>query len=571
MNASSPSHASVATLSPTWISYWNTQRDTPEPLAPEATTLERLRYHVLDGDITGSLACLNEALKQMKADIVACEALLPIAQELTDLFNNMEMLLPFVLQGAAVLRQCWAVVLPRCERFAPPATCVMLTVAGDTHEVGKNIVDTLLQAHGISVWNLGAQVETETLLNAVRQHTPDAVIMSGLLVESGKRMKQNIQGLREAGLAQPVILGGPGLTPAFVRQECRAVSPGYPVLHARSAMDTLAYMQSIGEAKAARKPWHPPANAEPQPPTPGELMGQAEREQVTLTDVKTSVPSRQVPPVPHIPQPPFWGVKQVDAIALEAVYPFLNHKVLMTGHWGFRRWDKTPEEQEGFIQAHVQPIFEELKAWVTREGILQPRVRYGYFPVLAQGDSLIVYEPQQHDTERARFTFPRGGKKQLCLSDYVLDEATGLATGQRDVLALQLVTLGEQAAKSDAALFAQGDYMRYYLYHGFSVEMAEALAEYWHAHIRQELHITAQEAGKTGLQLLKPSAYQGCRYSFGYPACPALADQTLLMELLKGEALGVGLTENFMLVPEQSTSALVFHHPEAYYFDVIDA
>jgi 5-methyltetrahydrofolate--homocysteine methyltransferase len=556
--------AFTAPLSAPYISFWNTQCDTPEALTPEATVLERLRHVILDGHREGATPLLQEALKQVKADIVAQECLLPTARELTDKFNNMEMLLPFVLQSAAILRQCWQGVLPQCQRVSSPASCLMMTVAGDTHEVGKNIVDTLLQAHGFTVHNLGAQVDTPTLLQAVETLRPDAVIMSGLLIESGKKMKQNIQALRQAGVTAPVILGGPALTPQFVLKECRPVSPKHPVLHARSAMDTLAYLQGIAEAKALHKPWHPPVNAEPQPPTPSEMMQEAD---TTLPAPAVVEPARRtVSPAQVYPTPPFWGVRQVEAISLDDIYPFLNDKVLMTGHWGFRRWDKTPEEQEGFIQQYVQPLYEALKHLVREQAIFTPKVRYGYFPVVAEGETIIFFEPDNHAKELARFTFPRGGKKQLCLSDYIIETPASMP----DVLALQLVTMGEGAARFDQTLFAQGDYMRYYLYHGFSVEMAEALAEYWHATIRRELGITAQEAGKTGLQLLKPSAYQGCRYSFGYPACPELSHQTLLMELLEGKKLGVQLTENYMLTPEQSTSALVFHHPEAYYFDVND-
>jgi 5-methyltetrahydrofolate--homocysteine methyltransferase len=275
------------------------------------------------------------------------------------------------------------------------------------------------------------------------------------------------------------------------------------------------------------------------------------------------LPRASVTPATTIPTPPFWGVKVVENIPLEAIYDFLNAKVLMSGHWGFRRWDKTPEEQEGFIQAEIQPLFESLKSLVKDQAIFTPKVVYGYFPATAKGDDVVIYNPQNHDEEIRRFQFPRGGQKNVCLSDYLI-ETEG---SQKDVLVLQLVSMGQGAADFDQTLFTDGNYMLYYLYHGFSVEMAEALAEYWHTQVRKELQINEKEAGKSGLQLLKPSAYQGCRYSFGYPACPNLADQAVLMDLLQGEQIGVSLSESFMLIPEQSTSAIVFHHPEAYYFD----
>jgi len=550
---------------PAWtpfISYWKTQFDEPVNVSSEATLLEKLHHYLLDGDQEKALHLLPDVLKATGADVVAKDCLLPAAQELTERFNNMEMLLPFVLQSAGVLRKAWEIVLPKCTQFKSPAGCIMITVSGDTHEVGKNIVDTLLQAHGFTIHNLGAQITTDQLLEAINTHQPEAVVMSGLLIESGQQMKANIKAMTEAGLKLPIILGGPSLSPQFVLKECRPLSKS-PVLHARSAMDTLAYMQGIGHAKAARQAWQPPANAEPQPPTPSEMMSQSDDGDKGDASAKPA-PRSQVTPAQVIPSPPFWGVKVVETIALEDIYPFLNSKVLMTGHWGFRRWDKTPEEQEGFIQAKVQPIYDELKSMVKENKVFTPKVVYGYFPAVADGDDVILYDPQDHTKEYTRFTFPRGGKKNICLSDYLI-ETEG---DQKDVFVLQLVTMGEGAAQLDRDLFQQGSYMLYYLYHGFSVEMAEALAEYWHAQIRKELNITAQEAGKVGTQLLKPSAYQGCRYSFGYPACPNLADQKALMDILDGSQIGVTLTDSYMLTPEQSTSALVFHHPEAYYFDV---
>ncbi|XVJ52175.1 MAG: hypothetical protein HEQ32_08955 [Vampirovibrio sp.] len=551
-----------------FISYWQTQVDPTPTLEAHATLLDQLDYHILDGDMERTLSLLPQALMQIKADLIARECLMPTAERLTEKFNQMEMLLPFVLQSASILRHAWEVVLPQCQQFKAPATCLMLTVKGDTHEVGKNIVDTLLQAHGFKVFNLGAQVTTQDMLAAVQAHQPDAIIMSGLLIESAKQMKGNIEALVKASLQIPVILGGPALTPRFVLDECRPLAK-FPVLHARSAMDTLAYMQGIGEANAQHKVWHPPVNAEPQPPTPSELMQRAEEDQTreaSLT-VERPRPRSQVTPALQIPAPPFWGVKVVESIPLEAIYPFLNDKVLMTGHWGFRRWDKTPEAQEAFVHAEVQPLFDRLKTLVQEQSIFTPKVVYGYFPALAEGDDVVLFDPLHQDLEIQRLHFPRGGKKNLCLSDYLLETPDG----QKDVLALQLVTMGQGAADFDQSLFQDGQYMLYYLYHGFSVEMAEALAEYWHAQIRKELGITAQESGKSGLQLLKPSAYQGSRYSFGYPACPQLKDQALLMDLLQGESIGVSLSESYMLIPEQSTSALVFHHPDAYYFDVTEA
>jgi 5-methyltetrahydrofolate--homocysteine methyltransferase len=280
----------------------------------------------------------------------------------------------------------------------------------------------------------------------------------------------------------------------------------------------------------------------------------------------------EAPPAPRssvsqqeaVPQPPFYGVRQTT-LPLERVFEFLNDRVLYTGHWGFRRGSTPTAEHEAWLDATVGGVLTALKSQaLTLSDVLTPRVSYGYFSCHAVGDSLQLFASPESTEVLAQFDLPRGGAKNLCLVDYVRPAESG----ERDVIALQLVTMGSAAGEFSHQLLQQQRYRDYFFFHGFSVELAEALAEAWHAETRKEWGISAVEAGKAPRELMKPSAYQGCRYSFGYPACPNLEDQIKLMGLLQPDAVGVVLSAGLMLVPEQSTSALVFHHREAHYFDV---
>jgi 5-methyltetrahydrofolate--homocysteine methyltransferase len=387
-------------------------------------------------------------------------------------------------------------------------------------------------------------------------------------------MKENLGVMNERGITIPVILGGAALTRRYVEQDLRSVYRGN-VLYANDAFDGLRYMAQI----AAGMP--PPTEAGPG--APQEAVNEGEEEILVGTEAKIAlaqkVDSRYSAPlnpaggnggpgrsrvrtdVP-IPVPPFLGSKVVDPVPLDRVFPFVNDVALIRGQWQVRKGKMTDDQYRAMLEQKVTPDYEALKARIVREGLLRPAVVYGYFPCQSDGDDLIVYD-EGSQTPRLRFTFPRQkGDRRLCLSDYF----AARDSGRMDVVAFQLVTMGKRASEESARLFASGDYKEYLYFHGLSVECAEALAELWHKQIREELGIALKDAPE--VKRLFSQGYQGSRYSFGYPACPNLEDQTKLFEVLDGGRIGVHLTDEYSLDPEQSTNAIIVHHPDARYFTI---
>jgi 5-methyltetrahydrofolate--homocysteine methyltransferase len=532
---------------------------------------ERLQYRIVDGNKTGLEADLAEALKTKSALEIINSVLLEGMKTVGDLFGRGEMQLPFVLQSAETMKKAVAYLEPFMEKndsTGGKGTCVLATVKGDVHDIGKNLVDIILTNNGYKVHNLGIKQPIDNILSVAKAETADCIAMSGLLVKSTAIMKDNLELMQRDGWRTPVILGGAALTQRFVEEDCQNVYDG-PVIYARSAFDSLHTMDDIVRAKAQGTTYLSPSqlrkNTALELPFPME-GGTEDDDAPDVEAVAKPAPRSSVTQGLPVPTPPYWGTRIIE-VSPEEVYPFMNDKALVTGYWSFRRGNKTSKEHDEFLQEKVYPILEKMKRDAIEQGWLKPKAIIGYFPCAAECDELVVYEPDDHATEKLRFTFPRGGAKNLCLTDYVrtVEEKNTLGP---DVLPMHIVTVGQEASAYSKTLFDADEYTDYFFFHGFSVEAAEGMAEVAHRRVREELGITAKEAGKSATELLKPSAYQGCRYSFGYPACPDLADQAPLFELLHPERIGIKLTESFLLEPEQSTSALVFHHPEAYYFDV---
>lgn len=536
---------------------------------------DRLQYRIVDGNKTGLEADLDEALQRYSALEIINTILLEGMKTVGDLFGRGEMQLPFVLQSAETMKKAVAHLEPHMEKVGgdgqAKGKCVLATVKGDVHDIGKNLVDIILTNNGYQVFNLGIKQPIENILDVASRETADCIAMSGLLVKSTAIMKENLQLMQQRGWKTPVILGGAALTQKFVEEDCQNEYSG-PVIYARSAFDSLHTMDEIVHAKKENVTFLSPAqirkNTVQQLPHAMEAGAAEDMEEAEAVQTAVAV---KVKPAPRslvaqdipIPTPPFWGTKIVD-VPVEELYAYLNEKVLVTGHWSFRRGNKAAAEHEAFLQEKVYPILERMKRDTAEHGLLKPQVIYGYFPCQADGEDLILYNPDDHSEEIERFTFPRGGAKNLCLTDYIATKESG----KMDVLPLDIVTVGQAASEWTKKLFEANEYTDYFFFHGFAVEMAESLAEHWHRQVRYELGIHHKEQGKSGAALLRPSAYQGCRFSFGYPACPELADQVKLFKLLQPERIGIQLTESFLLEPEQSTSALIFHHPDAYYFDV---
>ncbi len=379
-------------------------------------------------------------------------------------------------------------------------------------------------------------------------------------------MKEDLEELNERGLSHfPVILGGAALTRKYVEQDLTKIYNGR-VFYAQDAFDGLRLMDGIkGYAPLPEKAEAP---AEIVPEDDAAIDAEQERRsnvwnfvpEAAYTYLTEPSVSRDV----QIPTPPFWGTKVVKGIDLNDVFPYINKNMLFRGHWQFRRGKRTPDEYAAFTQSEVVPLFEAWKKRALDENLMRADVVYGYFPANSDGNSLVVYDAVEHDREIERFTFPRQIKdsRHLCLADYFAPASSG----KRDTVAFHLVTIGRCASKIEKELMAAGDYRDYLYLHGLSVETAEALAEYWHKRIRKELGIAGRD--NPDVAKLFAHGYQGSRYSFGYPACPNLEDQTKLFALLNPERVDVALSEEFMMEPEQSTSAIIIHHPDAKYFGV---
>jgi len=474
-----------------------------------------------------------------------------------ELFGSGQMQLPFVLQSAEVMKAAVGYL----ERFMAKADgqskgrIILATVKGDVHDIGKNLVDIILSNNGYSVVNLGIKQPIHNIVEAALREKADAIGMSGLLVKSTLVMRENLEELNARDLWRfPVILGGAALTRGYVEDDLRAIYRG-EVFYAGDAFDGLRLMEEItsrdrGDVQVSpvRVPRKRRAAAEPSRPAAPIATAAGVR-----SDVRADIP---------IPRAPFYGSRVVTDVPLADVFAFVNEVALFRTQWQFHRGRGDRDRFDELIESHVRPIYERWKTRCSAEGILQPRVVYGYFPCQSDGDDLLVFA-EDGRTLRERFRFPRQpGGRRLCLADFF----AGKESGREDVVGCMLVTVGRRASEVTRQLFEEHNYTDYLYLHGLSVESAEALAELWHKRMREELGISAEDS--PDLSRIFRQGYRGSRYSFGYPACPNLEDQAKLFALLEPERIGVELSEEFQLDPEQSTSAIIVHHPEAKYFNI---
>ncbi|HSW44641.1 MAG TPA: methionine synthase [Phycisphaerae bacterium] len=529
---------------------------------------DRLKNRIVDGDRTGIEQDLEEAVAKYSPLAVINEILLAGMKTVGELFASGQMQLPFVLQSAETMKAAVAWLEPLMDRTADTGkgSIVLATVRGDVHDIGKNLVDIILTNNGYTVHNLGIKQPVETIIHAWQEKKADAIGLSGLLVKSTQVMRDNLLVLNERGMAPPVILGGAALTRRYVEHDLRPLYHG-ELHYAKDAFAGLDLMRricdrtsgelvSVGAAAAAeRVPAGPAVEAIPPASPP---VGVGESESIETPPARSAV-AIDVP----IPEPPFWGRRVIEDIPLRAVLPFINETMLFQVQWQFRRKGRPLEEFEKYVNTEVRPIYRDLVARCEREQIIQPRAVYGYWPCQSDGNTLYLYDPVDRGLVVARLDLPRQKKKPFwCLADFWRPRSGG----RYDVIALSLVTAGSRASEVARQWFAEDRYRDYLYLHGLSVEVAEALAEYLHKQIRVELGIADQDA--RDIRKLFQQGYRGSRFSFGYPACPSLDDQAKLWPLLRPQDIGVNLTEEFQLEPEQSTSALVAHHPEARYFKV---
>jgi len=547
-----------------------------------ATVEERLKNHIIDGEKIGLEAELKSALESYSALDIVNNILLEGMKVVGELFGSGQMQLPFVLQSAEAMKAAVRFLEPFMEKkggATTKGTMVLATVKGDVHDIGKNLVDIILTNNGYKVVNLGIKQSIENILQAHEEHKADAIGMSGLLVKSTLVMKENLELMNERGINVPVVLGGAALNRRYVDEDLKPLYKGQ-LFYARDAFAGLHTMDKVvssngDEAVAGELAKAAAASAVEDAEVPEDvedLVGEEAKLGIRkpakplgtkkIAGDTTHTSRSEVRADAPIPAAPFYGSRVVADVSLDDVFSFVNETALFKGQWQFKQGRRPAEEYEALVRDTVRPIYEELKERSKREQLLTPRVVYGYFPCQSSGNDLIILNDDQ-ETERMRFTFPRQpAGKHLCLSDFFAAKDSGRV----DVVAFHLVTMGSRASEYSHELFKSDNYAEYLYFHGLSVEGAEALAELWHKRIREELDIAGEDAAD--VRKLFQQKYQGSRFSFGYPACPNLEDQAKLFELLDPRRIGVELTEEFQLDPEQSTSAIIVHHPEAKYFSV---
>ncbi|HEX3926126.1 MAG TPA: methionine synthase [Streptosporangiaceae bacterium] len=515
---------------------------------------ERLKRRIIDGEKIGLEADLDAALEQRPALEVVNDVLLDGMKTVGELFGSGQMQLPFVLQSAEVMKMAVGYLEPHMERTGEEGKgrIVLATVKGDVHDIGKNLVDIILSNNGYDVVNIGIKQPISAILGAADSSGADVIGMSGLLVKSTVVMRDNLAELNSRHQASrwPVLLGGAALTRAYVEQDLAGLFDG-EVRYARDAFEGLRLMDAFMAVKRGEAGAQLPALRERKVATGARLRLTEPQDMPARSDVAEDNP---------VPAAPFQGHRVVKGIQLASYAAFLDERATFLGQWGLKpsRGEGGPGYAE-LVETEGRP---RLRMWLERiqtEGLLDAGVVYGYFPAVSEGDDLVILD--ERGNERERLTFPRQHHdRHLCLADFFKSRTSG----QTDVVGFQMVTVGSKISEATAELFAKNAYRDYLELHGLSVQLAEALAEYWHSRVRGELGIGGRDPAD--LEDILKVKYQGCRYAFGYPACPDLEDRAKVMRLLEPERIGVTLSEEFQLAPEQSTDALIVHHPEASYF-----
>ena len=535
----------------------NEQRSEKKNLSIEET----LKNRIIDGNKSGLKEDLDKALKKYKPLEIINEILLDGMKVVGDLFASGEMQLPFVLQSAETMKAAVSYLEPFMEKKDTQSRgkIVLATVKGDVHDIGKNLVDIILTNNGYQVFNLGIKQPVENIIEKTLETDADVIGMSGLLVKSTQIMKENLEILNERNIATPVILGGAALTRRFVEEDCQNIYKG-KVFYGSDAFADLRFMEKIFKEKdsVSNKQFTVHSSqlaVKKEPPS-------SNRELTTANCQLLTEKSPIIKPAETIPTIPFYGSKVIENISLDEIYPYINETALIVGQWQVKRGNMPKEDYEKLLKEKFHPILTNLKKEAKEKNLLIPKLVYGYYYCYSEGNDLVILDK---DKEIQRFTFPRQkDRDRLCLVDYFKSKEE--VKDAPDVVAFHVVTAGEIATEHAKKLFNENKYTEYLYFHGLGVETAEALAEWCHKKIRTELNIHHKDS--SNMKKLLGQGYQGSRYSFGYPACPYLEDQTKIFELLKPDRIGVLLSESFQLHPEQSTSAIIVHHEQAKYFNV---
>ena len=552
---------------------------------------ERLKRHIIDGERIGLEAALQLALVEHPPLKIINTFLLDGMKVVGELFGSGQMQLPFVLQSAETMKSAVAFLEPHMERKEGESSSkgkfLIATVKGDVHDIGKNLVDIILTNNGYEVINLGIKQSVDAIVEAQRQHGADCIAMSGLLVKSTAFMKDNLETFNAVGISVPVILGGAALTPRFVNGDCRQAYRGQ-VIYGRDAFADLRFMDALMDAKTGGR-WDDHEgflDGAPEGLGLGETAAspaaaEAPQEAATEPDAAPAASEERSAAVPAeaVIAPPFWGTQVLteSAIDLDEVFSYLDRNALFAGQWQLRKTQQqSRQEYEAMLAETAEPVLQE---WLRRcrgEGLLTPRVAYGYFPCGRVGNGLVVFDPEGMvagappagaGAELGRFALPRQrGGNRYCIADFYRDAESGSAGCLRpsDVLPMQAVTMGEGATSFAQELFRADRYSDYLYFHGLAVQMAEALAEWTHARIRREMGFAAEEPA--ALREVLAQRYRGSRFSFGYPACPNVPDSRQQLAWLGTDRIGLTMDDSDQLEPEQSTTALVALHSQARYF-----
>ena len=529
------------------------------------STAEKITTLLIDGDKERMLLLLPDAKDEIAPENIVNEILINAMKVVGELFGSGKMQLPFVLQSAEVMKASVDFLqpyLPKTEKKTT-TTLILGTVKGDVHDVGKNLVDIILSNNGFRVINIGIKAELDQFLHALHEHKADAIGMSGLLVKSTNVMKENLEMMQKMGIKVPVILGGAALTDNFVEEFCRPIYDG-PIFYCKDAFEGIEAMSRIEAKNYDTALGHKRVEKSPI---------KAQKQALLMPSwEEIKMPSREI----EIPNPPFWGRRVLKTDVKELAYAWINHKILFAQRWGYSGKGQTKEEKQRQYDEVLWPTYERIKANIERLGLFEPVLIYGYFPARSHHNKLYLFDESEGyfsatqanheaiDTVAKRaikvFDFPRQTRPPYrCLSDFI-------SSTRHDVIALTCVSAGAKFSRYEKELYDAGNFQEYFFVHGLGVELAEALAEMIHKQVRLDLGIAKQEGNR--LRDVQMKRYQGCRYSFGYPACPHLEDNQIIFDLLKPEEFGIQLSETYQIHPEQSTTAIVMHHQEALYFNV---
>jgi 5-methyltetrahydrofolate--homocysteine methyltransferase len=524
---------------------------------------QRLEHRIVDGDRNGIEADLDQAMAEGHTPLaIVNDFLLAGMKTVGELFASGEMQLPFVLGSAETMKTAVAYLEPHMEKIdqGGKGTIVLATVKGDVHDIGKNLVDIILTNNGYTVHNLGIKVGIADMLQALGEHQADAIGMSGLLVKSTLIMRENLEELNRRGMSDvPVILGGAALTRTYVERDLRSVYEGR-LFYGKDAFEGLRTMDRLVELSRSGEDdpeFGRALGGRDLPPRKSEQRAAAAK---AAAERGETLPSRSPEVATDNPlfPPPFTGSRVAKGMALDDIAAYINETALFRNQWGYR-----PEngEDDAAFKDRIRSLLRDQMAEAKAQQLLVPQVAWGHFPANADGNDLVIFKDEERNSEWMRYTFPRQNQEPwLCISDFFRP----VDSGEPDWASFQVVTMGSRISEETARLFAADEYQNYLYLHGLGVEMAEALAEYWHHRIREELGFASEDGPSlTGLFRQK---YRGGRYSWGYPACPSLEDNGKVVDLLSADRIGVEVSEGFQLHPEQSTTAIICHHPKAKYF-----